>query len=98
MTLEEVELVINAGADKLEYDLRLQVQMQYEQAQNIAVAVTSLLSGKKPPTIQEVYPSLFGVADDTQEQEHKPQMWEIYKEQFLDFANLHNKNRKKKEG
>lgn len=90
-------MVIEAGADKLEYELRLQTQFNFELAQNTAIAVLSRLEGKKPPTLQDTYPTLFGDTNHI-EQDNKPEMWELYKEQFLDFANLHNKNRKKKEG
>jgi hypothetical protein len=44
-------MVIEAGADKLEYELRLQTQFNFELAQNTAIAVMSRLAGKNPPTI-----------------------------------------------
>lgn len=93
----EITMVIESAAERLDYDLKLKIQGDYELAQNIAIAVCLRLDGKKPPTLQETYPTLFSNIEQ-EEVENKPQLWEIYKEQFLDFANLHNKNRKKKEG
>lgn len=93
----EVTTIIESTAEKLEYDLKLKLEGDYELAQNIAIAVCARLGGKKPPTLQETYPTLFSTAEQVKV-EDRPQAWEIYREQFLDFANLHNKNRKKKEG
>ena len=60
LTLYEVRMVIEAGADKLEYELRLKTQFNFELAQNTAIAIMSRLEGKKPPTLQDTYPTLFG--------------------------------------
>ena len=48
------------------------------------------MSNEEVPSLYETYPDLFKeeiAAQDTTNQ------WQFYKEQMLDFANLHNKKR-----
>lgn len=73
-------------------ELKENLILNYELANNIAMSVIKMLNGKTPPKIEEIYPSLFLEVSEG-EQKTKPQYWEIYKEQFIDFANSHNKKR-----
>ena len=52
----------------------------------IATFVLQGLNGKKMPKFEELYPDLAQADEDNAEQ-----AMQLYKEQFMDFANRHNK-------
>ena len=62
----------------------------------VAQFVNAGLSGKKPPEIEKIYPNLF---EDEPEQKQKEvsKRSMMLKEQWIDFANIHNKNNQKRE-
>ena len=60
----------------------------YNLASLTATFVGTILSGNSLPAVKEVYPDLF---TDEAEEEVEDKSWMLYKEQFIDFANEHNK-------
>ena len=90
MSLYEINLIIEAKCDKKIAELKKKVSLDYSLAQAIALAVVYRMSNEEVPSLYETYPDLFKeeiAAQDTTKQ------WQFYKEQMLDFANLHNKKR-----
>lgn len=79
MTLAEITQVITAYNE----NYKMKLQENYSNAVMIATFVLQGLNGKKVPKFEELYPDLAQADDD--------QAMQLYKEQFLDFANRHNK-------
>lgn len=90
MSLYEINLIIEAQCDKKIAELKQKVSLDYSLAQAISLAVLYRMNNDEVPSLYETYPDLFKeeiAAQDTTKQ------WQFYKEQMLDFANLHNKKR-----
>ena len=66
------------------------VANNYMIASLTASFVSSVFSGNEIPTLSEVYPDLF--KEEQKEEEIEDKSWMLYKEQFIDFANAHNKH------
>lgn len=96
MTIKEVILIIEAYNKRTTNELKQSLIMNYNLAQNIAVAVDCRLNGKKPPSLYETYPDLFKEEKEQEEENKKALALALYKEQFIDFANHHNKMRGEK--
>ena len=79
MTLAEITQVIAAYNE----NYKIKLQENYSNAVMIATFVLQGLNGKKMPKFEELYPDLAQADDD--------QAMQLYKEQFMDFANRHNK-------
>lgn len=79
MTLAEITQVITAYNE----NYKIKLQENYSNAVMIATFVLQGLNGKKMPKFEELYPDLAQADDD--------QAMQLYKEQFMDFANRHNK-------
>lgn len=79
MTLAEITQVITAYNE----NYKMKLQENYSNAVMIATFVLQGLNGKKVPKFEELYPDLAQADDD--------QAMQLYKEQFMDFANRHNK-------
>lgn len=96
MTIKEVVMIIEAFNERTKNDFKQTLALNYSLAQTIAVAVDCRLNGKQPPSLYETYPDLF--AEELKEKRAKEQAaaLELYKAQFLDFANRHNKRRGEK--
>lgn len=79
MTLAEITQVITAYNE----NYKMKLQENYSNAVMIATFVLQGLNGKKVPKFEELYPDLV--------QDNNDQAMQLYKEQFMDFANRHNK-------
>ena len=82
MTLAEITQVITAYNE----NYKMQLRENYSNAVMIATFVLQGLNGKKMPKFEELYPDLAQADDDNSDQ-----AMQLYKEQFMDFANRHNK-------
>ena len=82
MTLAEITQVITAYNE----NYKMKLQENYSNAVMIATFVLQGLNGKKVPKFEELYPDLATDNDDNSDQ-----AMQLYKEQFMDFANRHNK-------
>lgn len=89
MTIGEINLLIQTFQEKEEIRAKEILASNYNLASMIAGFVGCSLAGKQIPDINELYPTQF--------QEEKPieddKSWMIYKEQMIDFAIAHNKQR-----
>lgn len=83
MTLAEITQVIKAYNE----DYKIKLQENYSNAVMIATFVLQGLNGKKIPKFDELYPDLVQEDND----DNAEQAMQLYKEQFMDFANRHNK-------
>lgn len=89
-TIGELKLIIDNYVNKKEEELKGNVANNYTIASLTASFVGSVLSGNEIPTLSEVYPDLF--KEEQKEEEIEDKSWMLYKEQFIDFANAHNKH------
>lgn len=89
MTIGEINLLIQTFQEKEEIRAKEILASNYNLASMIASFISCSLAGKQIPDINELYPTQF--------QEEKPieedKSWMIYKEQMIDFAIAHNKQR-----
>lgn len=89
MTIGEIDLLIKTFQEKEEIRAKEILASNYNLASMIASFIGCSLDGKQIPDINELYPIQF--------QEEKPieedKSWMIYKEQMIDFAIAHNKQR-----
>lgn len=92
LTLYEIEIILEAKREEKEAEAKEKILYNYNLASIITTQISCILAGKKPPSLYEAYPDLF-VEEEKNNEENKPQFWEIYKEQMLDFANRHNRKR-----
>lgn len=83
MTLAEITQVITAYNE----NYKMKLQENYSNAVMIATFVLQGLNGKKMPKFEELYPDLAQNDND----DNSDQAMQLYKEQFMDFANRHNK-------
>ena len=67
----------------------------YLEAQLTANFVGYVLNGKQIPPIQNVFPETFKVAEQDKKKQEEHQL-ALYKEQMIDWANAHYKQKKKK--
>lgn len=88
MTIGEIDLLIKTFQEKEEIRAKEILASNYNLASMIASFISCSLAGKQIPDINELYPQF---------QEEKPieedKSWMIYKEQMIDFAIAHNKQR-----
>ena len=66
----------------------------YLEAQLTANFVGYVLNGKQIPPIQNVFPETFKVAEQDKKKQEELQL-ALYKEQMIDWAKAHNKQRAK---
>ena len=66
----------------------------YLEAQLTADFVGYVLNGKQIPPIQNVFPETFKVAEQDKKKQEELQL-ALYKEQMIDWAKAHNKQRAK---
>ena len=66
----------------------------YLEAQLTANFVGYVLNGKQIPPIQNVFPEAFKVAEQDKKKQEELQL-ALYKEQMIDWAKAHNKQRAK---
>ena len=84
-------MLIEAYAARVEEEAKQKFAYIYNNAALTAIFVCKGLNGDKIPTISEVYPDMFKAEVDVEK------TLQIYKEQFIDFANAHNKKLKRGE-
>lgn len=87
MTLYEIEIVCDSYNQKQQEDFKTKIAMNYNLANLTSIFVNLRMNGKEIPTLQQTYPDLF----EGEQEEAEDMSWQIYKEQFMDFANSHNK-------
>lgn len=88
MTLKEILYYIEAYNTKREVELKQSAIDSYNLASLFSSFIGCALSGKKIPSLSDCYPDFF----PKQENED---IWMLWKEQLIDYANLHNKNKRK---
>ena len=88
-TYGEIIDFLNDYKDKEEQRVKEQAMNTYQQALLTAIFINRANNGKQPPSIQEIYPNLF--TEDIPEAVDNS--WLLYKEQMLDYAELHNQRR-----
>ena len=93
MTIGEISLVIKSFQKREEIKAKEILATNYNSAFMIASFVGDILNGKKIPSINELYPNQFPKEEVPVEEDKS---WMLYKEQMLDFAAAHNKNRQRK--
>lgn len=89
MTIGEINLLIQTFQEKEEMRAKEIIATNYNLATMVATFVGCSLAGNNIPSINEMYPKEF--PQDTPIEEDMS--WMIYKEQMIDFAIAHNKQR-----
>lgn len=90
LSLAELNMIIEAHSEIQERQLKATAIENYQLANLISIDVSCRLNGEEAPTLEQVFPNLF----------NEPQQEEVdwaairLKEQLLDFAEQHNKQRK----
>lgn len=92
-TFYEIQIIIESYAEETENKVKEKFAFNYNNAVLIANFVCRGLNGEKLPPIHEIYPDMF--AAPTPKEDDKA--LQLYKEQFLDFANAHNRKLRNKE-
>ena len=95
-TLGEIRILIEAYIEKVKEDTKQKFAYSYNNAVLIAIFVCKGLNGDRLPPIEEVYPDMFKSEQDIQiDVDKQDKVLQLYKEQFIDFANAHNEKLKK---
>lgn len=98
MTYGEILDSIKGYRKREENKLKERALMDFKLAQCISRNVSSLVSEENTPAdFFEVYKDLFKEENKIREEQIKRNELEIQKQRMLDFANFHNKNRRKEE-
>ena len=92
LSLAELNMIIEAHSEIQERQLKATAIENYQLANLISIDVSCRLNGEEVPTLEQVFPNLF----NEPQQEEKEVDWAAIrlKEQLLDFAEQHNKQRK----
>lgn len=91
LSLAELNMIIEAHSEIQEKQLKVTAIQNYQLANLISIDVSCRLNGEEVPTLEQVFPNLFN-----EPQQEKEVDWAAIrlKEQLLDFAEQHNKQRK----
>lgn len=91
LSLAELNMIIEAHSEIQERQLKVTAIQNYQLAFLISMDVSCRLNGEEVPTLEQVFPNLFN-----EPQPEKEVDWAAIrlKEQLLDFAEQHNKQRK----
>lgn len=92
-TLGEIKLLIKAYTEKIQAENQQKLAYTYNSAVLIAMFVCKGFNGDKLPYIEEVYPNVFKDLPNNNVDKQDLEI-QLYKEQFIDFANAHNKKLK----
>lgn len=95
LTLGEINQILNGAQKKAEREAQEKIMLNYMLANDISIFVNLRLNGKPVPEFYELYPQYRQAETDV---EVEDKSWMIYKEQFIDFSEYHNKRRRDKEG
>lgn len=90
MTIKEINQFIKSIQQR-EKQIRQNIYLQASLQANF---VGCILNGKQIPPIQNVFPETFKVAEQDKKKQEELQL-ALYKEQMIDWANAHNKQRAK---
>lgn len=85
--------MIEAYIEKVKADNQQKLAYSYNNAVLISMFVCKGFNGDKLPRIEEIYPDEFKEEQIDVDKQNKA--LQLYKEQFIDFANAHNKKLKK---
>ena len=83
-TLAEILMLFEAYKKRKEEEAKEALHLSYLQAAMVAQFVNKALNGKRIPEIHQVFPSVFGPVEVN---------WQQYEQQFMKFAQNHNKHR-----
>ena len=91
LSLAELNMIIEAHSEIQEKQLKVTAIQNYQLVNLISIDVSCRLNGEEVPTLEQVFPNLFN-----EPQQEKEVDWAAIrlKEQLLDFAEQHNKQRK----
>lgn len=91
LSLAELNMIIEAHSEIQERQLKATAIENYQLAFLISMDVSCRLNGEEVPTLEQVFPNLF---NEPQQEEEVDWAAIRLKEQLLDFAEQHNKQRK----
>ena len=91
LSLAELNMIIEAHSEIQEKQLKVAAIQNYQLANLISIDVSCKLNGEEVPTLEQVFPNLF---NEPQQKEEVDWAAIRLKEQLLDFAEQHNKQRK----
>lgn len=84
-TVYELKIIMDNFIETKQNEIKQTIQMNYNTASLVANFVCRGLNGDRLPKVEELYPDLFAADIDEEK------VMQLYKEQFLDFANAHNR-------
>lgn len=93
-TIYELQIIIENYIETKTNEVKEKVALTYNNASLIANFVCRGLNGDKIPSLSELYPEMFAEQVKPEEEDKALQ---LYKEQFLDFANGHNRKLRNKQ-
>lgn len=94
MTLAEIMLVIKSHYEEEQRKQKNTTINNYNLATMVADFVGLSLNGKEKPNLYDIFPTLFKEECEEQQAERDKLAMALYREQMLDFAKYHNKQRK----
>ena len=97
-TLKELTLILNNYKEVEEQRAKEAITISYNQAVMVAQFVGLQLNGKPIPSMEELFPSLRSEQPVAQNEEIEYKKAMLLKEQFMFYANAHNKQRRLKTG
>ena len=97
-TLGELTLILNNYKEVEEARAKETITVSYNQAVMIAQFVGLQMNGKKIPSMEELFPTMRAEKQAAQSEEIEYKKAMLLKEQFMFYANAHNKQRRLKNG
>lgn len=92
MTIKEVQMVSEAFIDNKRNEDRILKSTIYNQSYLTAMFVGQILGGKKPSSIEDIFPDL--AVEDVQGKSQAEIEASIIRDKFMDFARKANEQRK----
>lgn len=81
----------------MEIERKKQAEVAYTEATLVASFILGGFGGKNPPKIEELFPDIYEATKTEEEKEaERAAAWQLYKEQFIDYADSYNKQREKR--
>lgn len=90
-------MIIENYVEERQNEVKEKFAFDYNNAVLISNFVCRGLNGDKIPPIEEMYPDIFAAEVKKVEPNKDDKALQLYKEQFLDFANAHNRKLRNKE-
>lgn len=94
MTLAEMMIYFDCYEERESVKAKEIIVTNYNLAYSIALFINNSLNGESIPTINDLYPEMFGEAVKNEEKPVMDYNLIRIKEQLLDFAESHNKKNK----